>query len=117
MEIFNILVCWDLMAGMHELLCHRYIEQVAVALSGRDHAVETIQALLRSCRAKTVSSAAAMHQVPPECIFSVCTWITPCSAPIECDRMTLKCLSVILDKLGTVIACFDNSLKGDTCGL
>ena len=43
--------------------CCRYIEQVAVALRGRECAMETIQALLRSCRAKTVSSAAAMHQV------------------------------------------------------
>ena len=45
------------------LPCCRYIEQVAGALSGREHAVETVQALLRSCRAKTVSSVAAMHQV------------------------------------------------------
>ena len=49
----------------HALPC-RYIEQVTVALRGRERAVETIQALLRSCRAKTVSSAAAMHQVCKE---------------------------------------------------
>ncbi len=47
----------------------RYIEQVAAALGGREHAVETVQALLRSCRAKTVSSAAAMHQVGALCGF------------------------------------------------
>ncbi len=46
-----------------DLVWCRYIEQVAVALQGREHAVETIQALLRSCRAKSVSSTAAMHQV------------------------------------------------------
>ncbi len=49
-------------ASVRQVLCRRYIEQVAVALRGRERAVETIQALLRSCRAKTVSSAAAMHQ-------------------------------------------------------
>ena len=48
---------------LRRLLCCRYIEQVAVALRGRERAVVTIQALLRSCKAKTVSSAAAMHQV------------------------------------------------------
>lgn len=47
----------------------RYIEQVSAALDGREHAVETIQALLRSCRAKTVSSTAAMHQVCAQCRF------------------------------------------------
>ena len=50
-------------ASLTQMLCCRYIEQVAVALQGRERAVETIQALLRSCRAKTVSSTAAMHQV------------------------------------------------------
>lgn len=49
--------------SVRRVACCRYIEQVAVALRGRERAVETIQALLRSCRAKTVSSAAAMHQV------------------------------------------------------
>ena len=50
----------------------RYIEQVSAALDSREHAVETIQALLRSCRAKTVSSTAAMHQVRAQCRFPAC---------------------------------------------
>ena len=49
-------------ASLMKMLCCRYIEQVAVALHGNERAAETVQALLRSCRAKTVSSAAAMHQ-------------------------------------------------------
>ena len=65
---------WTLQSGSLRLVRYRrYIEQVAVALHGNDRAVETVQALLRSCRAKTVSSAAAMHQASTTHLdFSFC---------------------------------------------